>query len=149
MAVFLKSPFEANRKASCDRAIHRDPNLWESPDNFDPSRYLDKPLPAANYVNCPDPYDRDHFTYGAGRRVCPGIHVAERSLFINIVRVLWGFNIGKTKTPNGEMIQPTTKMVPGFLSVPLPFECTIEPRSMGHAQKIRAEFEEAEKRGLH
>ncbi|KAG8157595.1 hypothetical protein KVR01_012637 [Diaporthe batatas] len=106
------------------------------------------PLPAANYVNCPDPYDRDHFTYGAGRRVCPGIHVAERSLFINIARVIWGFDIGKRRSATGEEIEPTTKMVPGFLSVPLPFECTIKPRSMRQAQKIRDEFAKAEKDGV-
>ena len=95
-----------------------------------------------------DPHKRDHFTYGAGRRVCPGVHVAEHSIYINIVRVLWGFKIAKTKGVNGKLIEPTTKMVPGFLSVPLPFECTIQPRSAKHTQVIRDTFAEAEKEGL-
>lgn len=66
-----------------DKSLHADPTA------FDPSRYLDKPLPAADYININDPYQRDHFTYGAGRRVCPGVHVAERS-FSSILSVHFG-----------------------------------------------------------
>jgi cytochrome P450 len=36
-----------------------------------------------------DSTKRPHFTFGAGRRVCPGFHVAERGLFIAIARMLW------------------------------------------------------------
>ncbi|KAF9731755.1 cytochrome P450 oxidoreductase [Paraphaeosphaeria minitans] len=129
-------------------AIHRDPNLWENPDDFDPSRYLDKPLSAADYINATDPYERDHFTYGAGRRVCPGVHVAERSLFINISRVLWGFNIVKKKSPDGKVIEPTQEMVKGFFSVPIPFECEILPRSEKHAKVMQEVFGQAEKEGI-
>ncbi|KAI0121272.1 cytochrome P450 [Xylariales sp. AK1849] len=129
-------------------AIHRDPRLFEDPDKFNPARYLDKPFPAAEYINVADPCDRDHFTYGAGRRVCPGVHVAERSLFINIVRVLWGFHISKSRDANGASIEPTTKMVPGFLTVPLPFECTIKPRSARHEELMRSAFKQVEAEGI-
>ncbi|KAF2641574.1 cytochrome P450 [Massarina eburnea CBS 473.64] len=129
-------------------AIHRDSDLWENPNDFEPSRYLDKPLSAADYINSTDPYERDHFTYGAGRRVCPGVHVAERSLFINISRVLWGFNIRKKKGPDGNLIEPTQEMVKGFFSVPIPFECDITPRSESHANIMVEEFEKAEKNGI-
>ncbi|KAJ4211748.1 hypothetical protein NW759_012347 [Fusarium solani] len=129
-------------------AIHRDPKLFKNPDEFDPTRYLDRPLPAADYINSANPYDRDHFTYGAGRRVCPGVHVAELSLFINVVRVLWGFKISKAKGPDGKEIQPTTAMVPGFLTVPLPFECSIVPRSSKHKKIMLEEFAKAEKAGI-
>jgi hypothetical protein len=97
-------------------------------------------------MNIADPYERDHFTYGAGRRACPGIHVAERSLYINISRVLWGFNISKKKAPDGSFLEPTQTMVRGFMSVPEPFECEITPRSERHASIIRHEFARAEKR---
>ncbi|KAF2277562.1 cytochrome P450 [Westerdykella ornata] len=129
-------------------AIHRDPTLWDNPDDFNPDRYLSRPLPAAEYMNISDPYERDHFTYGAGRRACPGVHVAERSLYINISRVLWGFNIGKKKAPDGSFIEPTQAMVRGFMAVPEPFECDILPRSKKHAEIIRKEFAKAEKEGI-
>lgn len=115
---------------------------------FEPSRFLGKDLSAAEYINVNDPYERDHFTYGAGRRVCPGVHVAERSLFIVIVRVLWGFSISKKKGPDGELVEPPTGMVRGFLSVPLSFQCDIRPRSAVHAQIMRKVFSEAEAEGL-
>jgi cytochrome P450 len=130
------------------RAIHRDPSLWKNPDAFDPSRYLNHTLSAADYINSSDPYARDHFTYGAGRRVCPGVHVAERSLYINIARVLWGFDIAKPKDRKGEVVEPTQAMVRGFMSVPEEFECAITPRSEKHADVIREEFAEAEKGGI-
>ncbi|THW34274.1 cytochrome P450 [Aureobasidium pullulans] len=122
-------------------AIHMDPNVHESPDEFRPERYLEKPLSAADYINANDPYERDHFTYGAGRRVCPGVHVAERSLYINIVRTLWGFNIRKIKGPDGRLVEPELGMIRGFLSVPKPFDCEITPRSAQHVKVIREEFE--------
>ena len=122
-----------------------DPKLHKDPDAFEPSRYLNKPLSAADYINANNPYDRDHFAYGAGRRVCPGVHVAERSLYINIVRTLWGFNITKPVGKDGKPIDPDTSMVRGFLSVPVPFRCEITPRTARHAEVIRADFAEATK----
>ncbi|KAF1344982.1 cytochrome P450 [Delphinella strobiligena] len=129
-------------------AIHMNPDLHESPAEFRPERYLDKPLSAADYINSNDPYERDHFTYGAGRRVCPGVHVAERSLYINIVRTLWGFNISKSKAADGSAIEPEMGMIRGFLSVPKPFECTVSPRSAQHVKVIRESFKQAEKEGI-
>ncbi|KAH7118607.1 cytochrome P450 [Dactylonectria estremocensis] len=122
-------------------AIQRDPSRYPDPDAFDPARYLNSPLSAAEYMNSQDPYDRDHFSYGAGRRACPGVHLAEKSLFIAISRTLWGFNIEKKKGPDGAVVEPTTKMMPGFLSVPLPFECEITCRSEQHRGIIEEEFE--------
>jgi cytochrome P450 len=120
-----------------------DPDTHTNPDQYDPSRYLNKPLPAADYINVNDANERDHFTYGAGRRVCPGVHVAEKSLFINIVRTLWAFNIQKAKGPDGELLEPDTRMVRGFLSVPNKFKCLITPRSSKHAAIIEDEFKSA------
>jgi cytochrome P450 len=126
-----------------------DPKLYDEPEEFNPARYLNKPLSAAEYINSNDPYDRDHFTYGAGRRVCPGVHVAERSLFINIVRTLWGFNITKPLAADGSVIQPETAMVRGFLSVPKPFKADFTVRSPEHAVIIRETFHAAEGDGIH
>jgi cytochrome P450 len=101
-----------------------------------PERFLGYDLPAASYVNIADPNERDHFSYGAGRRICPGIHVAEKSLFLNIARVLWAFNITKKVDKDGVVIEPNEAMVPGWMTIPQPFECTISPRSEKKAQLI-------------
>jgi hypothetical protein len=61
-------------------AIHYDEERYPDPHDFVPDRYMDHKLPAADYMAIGDPYQRDHFTYGAGRRSCPGVHVAEKSM---------------------------------------------------------------------
>lgn len=99
-------------------------------------------------MNIADPFARDHFTYGAGRRACPGVHVAERSLFINVSRVLWGFALGRQIDADGKAVPVNTKMVPGFFSIPEPFACEIRPRSGKHGEVMRRAFEAAEKEGL-
>lgn len=99
-------------------------------------------------MNISDPMERDHFAYGAGRRACPGVHVAERSLFINVARVLWGFNLRKKIGKDGKEVEVTERMLPGFFSVPEPFECDITPRSERHAAIMKEECEKAEREGL-
>lgn len=76
------------------------------------------------------------------------MHVAERSLFINISRVLWGFNLGKKVGKDGKVVEVTEKMAPGFFSVPERFECDIRPRSGRYAEIMERECEKAEAEGL-
>lgn len=99
-------------------------------------------------MNTADPSERDHFSYGAGRRACPGVHVAERSLFINVSRVLWGFNLSPKKGKDGSQVPVNANMEPGFFSVPQPFKCDIRPRSEKHTSIMREESRMAEEKGL-
>ncbi|KAH8812310.1 cytochrome P450 [Xylogone sp. PMI_703] len=124
--------------------INFDPEKYKDPYKFNPERYLPYELPAAAYVNITDPNQRDHFSYGAGRRICPGLHVAEKSLFLNIARLLWGFDIMKKKV-GGKVVEPDTEMIPGWLSVPKPFESNIVVRSEKHRKVITDVWEEARK----
>lgn len=75
-------------------AIHHSPSRHADPEVFDPSRYEDDALTSQQSANLPDPTKRDHFSFGAGRRICPGLHVAERSLGVAILRILWAFDVG-------------------------------------------------------
>lgn len=74
-------------------ALSRDPEHYETPDEFFPDRFLDDDLDASASASHPDHRKRDHFHYGFGRRLCQGIVVAEASLFIVVSRTLWGFDI--------------------------------------------------------
>jgi hypothetical protein len=63
-------------------------------------------------INASNVADRDHFAFGAGRRVCPGYHVAERSLAVSIMRILWSFNV--TVAPRAKLpLDPQD--FPGFM----------------------------------
>jgi cytochrome P450 len=50
----------------------------------------------------------DLYGYGSGRRLCPGIHLAERNLFLGIAKLLWAFDSASGKDEAGRTITPDT-----------------------------------------
>lgn len=53
--------------------LNRDPERYENPRVFDPSRFLGDETTAAESAASNDVSKRDHFSFGAGRRICPGM----------------------------------------------------------------------------
>jgi cytochrome P450 len=94
-------------------------NSVDHPREFDPIRHIGDPSGSQESAVNPDPKKRDHYTFGAGRRICPGIHIADRSLFIAVARLLWGFKIEPIYDQSGKPmpINPD-KMGPGFVAEP-------------------------------
>jgi cytochrome P450 len=70
--------------------VHHDPTTYPDPDRFLPARFLppDHPLHAHGMAAV-----QKHFAFGVGRRACPGLQVANSSLYIVISRILWAFDI--------------------------------------------------------
>jgi len=69
---------------------------------------------------------RPHLTFGAGRRICPGSHVAERTLFITMARLIWAFEFHpKVQHPGHTIPIDRDAMGPGLVVVPAPFEFVI------------------------
>ncbi|KAG1720853.1 cytochrome P450, partial [Suillus paluster] len=67
-------------------SISRDPDVFPEPHAFKPERWInDQGL-------CRDDL-KLFFLFGFGRRVCPGRHVANRSIFINSLLILWAFQV--------------------------------------------------------
>lgn len=127
-------------------AINMDPERSPNPRKFDPSRYEDDHLGLYDSASNPDGAKRDHFTFGAGRRICPGIHVAERSLFLAMSRLLWAFDITPAKDSNGNPILPDQdKLTQGFVCMPEPYPAKITPRSPERAEIVRNEWKNAER----
>jgi len=132
-------------------AIHYDEKYYPDPFTFKPERFINHPLSAAAAAAHPDPLMRDHLTYGGGRRICAGIHVAERSLFLVLSRLLWGFNVTLAKDENGNDIPVdfTLKgVMPGATSVARPYKCSIKVRSAKHEKIFRDEWDEAQRNGI-
>ncbi|KAG1754242.1 cytochrome P450 [Suillus lakei] len=71
-------------------AISRDPEVYPEPDAFKPRRWIDDQGCLRD--------DLTFFTFGFGRRVCPGLHVANRSVLINSLLVLWAFQLSLDPT---------------------------------------------------
>jgi len=116
------------------RAIHHDENRWDNAHVYDPGRYLSDPHTTAECVNLADATKRDHYAYGSGRRICTGMHLAQNSLFINMARTLWAFNIKRAKGPDGEEVAK--------------FKAVLEPRSEKHAKIVEREWLTAREAGV-
>ncbi len=126
-------------------AINNSPQRAPHPRNFDPSRYEQDNTSLYDSAVNPDGAKRDQFTFGAGRRLCPGMHVAERSLFLGISRLLWAFNITPAKDAAGKSIIPDQEqLTQGFVCMPVEYPATITPRSSERAELVRAEWKQAE-----
>jgi cytochrome P450 len=119
-------------------AVHMDPSRHENPRAFDPSRYLQDSTNSVESTQSPDASQRDHFSFGVGRRVCQGMHVADRSMFLVIARLMWAFDISKAVDADGNEITPDQDdLVGGFLMQPRVFPVRITPRSELRAAKVR------------
>jgi cytochrome P450 len=115
-------------------SMHLDENVYNDPYAFIPDRWIEHPdLPLA--------------AFGFGRRICTGQHIAKNSLFINIARILWTFDIDyKYDVVNGmkqrREVDPFA-FTQGFNSHPVKFEATFVPRE-ARATVVKTIWEEAE-----
>ncbi|CAG8700847.1 25170_t:CDS:2, partial [Racocetra persica] len=84
--------------------IHMNEKRYENPKEFKSERFLgvtesSVALTNGNYEN------RDHFGFGAGRRLCTGMHMAEGELLLGVSRLLWCFRI-ENASPLGKDGKP-------------------------------------------
>ncbi|KAJ5649893.1 cytochrome P450 2D18 [Penicillium longicatenatum] len=130
--------------------LHNDPDRYPDPDTFNPWRYKNHTSLAPTYAASSDYENRDHYAYGAGRRICPGIHLAERGMFIAFAKMLWAFEMSEPVDPQTGLSTPVdvdaeTGYMEGFLSCPKDFKVTIRVRSESRRETILREFATAEK----
>ncbi|MCJ1271881.1 hypothetical protein MMC22_011786 [Lobaria immixta] len=127
--------------------LHHDPVTIPDPDTFSPEHYSTRTQPASKYAVSPDYEERDHYNYGGGRRLCPGIHLAERNLFIAVAKLLWGFDFRPIRDAQGNYVEVDVDVQAayheGFLRCPKDFQCEVKPRSEKRRAVIMAEFEAA------
>ncbi|KAG1907691.1 cytochrome P450 [Suillus fuscotomentosus] len=98
-----------------------DPQRYANPSQFKPERFLD------NDGNDPEREPRT-ICFGFGRRICPGLHLADASIWLSTVMSLAVFDISKI-VENGVEHTPEVDSSSGTISHPKPFKCCIKPRS--------------------
>lgn len=117
-------------------AISLDEKVYDDPYTFKPERWIEQP-------------DLPLIAFGFGRRQCTGQHIARNSLYINIARLLWAFDIGPAfEEVNGILVESPVDVLAftqGFNSRPLPFKAIFKARSAHTADVVRREWEQAEK----
>lgn len=84
--------------------------------------------------------DRDHYSYGVGRRICPGMDMAERVQWRIMAQLLWAFKIERDE----ELDTSYDMYDEGFVSFVRKFKVRFAPVSDKHAEMVRAQFKENE-----
>ena len=132
-------------------AIQHD-SRYEDPYSFRPERYLGHPLKAGAYTASSDPYARDHYAFGAGRRVCPGMHLAENSLYITLAKILWAFDIRAPVDANGKE-EPVdvsdSAYEDGVNTLPKPYKIRFLVRNTQREKVLREEWSNALRDGYY
>ena len=131
--------------------IHYNPEYYPDPHTFKPERYLSYPLRAGAYAAGADADRRDHFSFGAGRRICTGMHLAENSLFILVAKLLWAFTIRPPLDEQGtempvDMSDDAYEV--GGNTLPKPFAARFIPRNAEVERVLKQEWENARREGF-
>jgi len=108
-------------------AMLHDDAVYPNPFDFNPDRFLKD-----GKLN-PEIRDPEEIAFGFGRRICPGLHVASSAMWITVVSMIAMFDITKAVDEKGEIIEPSQEYTSGLACAPLPFKCSIKPRSEGAA----------------
>ncbi|XP_030643825.1 cytochrome P450 2U1 [Chanos chanos] len=100
-------------------SVHRDPTVWENPDDFNPDRFLDD---KGNLLR------RECFIpFGIGRRVCMGEQLAKMELFLIFTNLIQAFSF---KFPEGHPPPPMHGRF-GLTLAPCPYTVSVAARGSG------------------
>nr|ALO23115.1 cytochrome P450 CYP82H28 [Kalopanax septemlobus] len=99
--------------------LHRDPNIWSDPLEFQPDRFLQKHVDVDIWGK-----DFELIPFGSGRRSCPGITFALQFLHLTLARLLHGFELGTVSDSTIDMNESAGITNPKAT----PLEITLTPR---------------------
>ncbi|KAJ7359864.1 cytochrome P450 [Mycena albidolilacea] len=119
--------------------IFHDPALFDNPEDFMPERYLLAENGTKPGIDGSDL--KPTFPFGFGRRICPGMYLAQNSINLNAMNLLWAFDFKPDIDTNGNPIPVDIFAYrKGIATAPLPFKCRITIRTAAKARIIENEF---------
>ena len=82
--------------------LYHDPALFDNPETFDPERFIGNEFGTKSDISETELASfRKTFPFGAGRRICPGESLARRTIALNTMNLLWGFDFQKDSSGTG------------------------------------------------
>ncbi|KAF8954906.1 cytochrome P450 [Flammula alnicola] len=102
-------------------AMLHDETLYPDPFIFKPERFLTEDGLGLNKTV----KDPGFAIWGFGRRICPGRYMAASSIWITVASLIAAFEISRSDVTGG-LDHPYG---PGVIQIPLPFKCSIRPRT--------------------
>ncbi|KAF9447962.1 cytochrome P450 [Macrolepiota fuliginosa MF-IS2] len=117
-------------------AMLHDEKIFPNPTEFKPERFIKGGATSHDIL---DP--ENMATFGFGRRICPGSHVALSMIYIAAASILTIFDISPMLDEKGN----PAKVVPEFMaasivSEPLPFQCKFTPRQGKNVESLLQEY---------
>nr|DBA28869.1 TPA: hypothetical protein GDO54_009159 [Pyxicephalus adspersus] len=97
-------------------AVHRDPDVWEKPNDFIPNRFLDEHGQVLK--------KEAFIPFGIGRRVCMGEQLAKMEVFLLFVNLLQSFSFSFAD----DKFKPRLEGRFGLTLAPQPFDIKIQQR---------------------
>jgi len=77
--------------------INHDESFYDEHEKFNPERYMQDEYGRGAFARMQDIKGRRlNYTFGAGRRVCPGQRFAENSLMMHYAKLAWAFDVKPT-----------------------------------------------------
>jgi hypothetical protein len=122
-----------------------DPERNPNPRQYNPTRFINDSQTEFQSATNPDENQRQNWIFGNGRRMCQGMHIAERSLFLAVARIVWAFNIKKPIGLDGKPIEADIEDLVGGTTVqPNDFRIDMTPRTEEKAEMIRHAWQSCE-----
>jgi len=104
--------------------IAHDPNFFDEPERFNPDRYIREPNGLKDGVS--QIGRRPVYSFGIGRRECPGKDIFFQNIKIALAQIIWAFDI---KPVEGELDTAVkTAYLPRIAMMPKPFKVKFVPR---------------------
>ncbi|KAL1950232.1 hypothetical protein VTO73DRAFT_5356 [Trametes versicolor] len=111
-------------------AMLHDPEVYDSPEEFRPERFI------RNGRIHTTARDGSAFSFGYGRRVCPGRYYADDLLYITVASALHVFQFEPPLDDRGQPVKIELRQSHGLVSYPEDYRCTIKSRSAEAAKLV-------------
>ncbi|PKS08486.1 hypothetical protein jhhlp_004869 [Lomentospora prolificans] len=116
--------------------IQRNEEEYNDPEAFQPERYILHPLGLRPGIEA-SPGRKATYTFGAGRRICPGEQFAENSVILMLSKLLWAYQIVAPEQLN---IAVEIGFTTGLVLAPKPFNVKFVLRDEAKRQPIIADY---------